>query len=411
MSEERVLEAVDDRRSDLIEFAQRMVSIPSENPTGSEKEVAEAIHDHMKSLPLDDVQLLSKVPERPNVMGTLKGEGGGKRLLFNGHTDVVPVSDAERPEWKADPYGAEIIDGELYGRGAADMKGPIASMLYAAVALNDAGAGIKGELALAFTSSEETGGNFGARYICEQGWGKADVCIIGEPSGMKKSLDYIAIACRGGASFKIVVHGTQMHNSQSDIRGAVNACLNLSKVLHRMSEELQLHYEPHRLYPQGPTINLADTLSGGVDYAIVPGYAEAKNDIRVLPGMSEEQVFKDLRDCLDKIRAEDPKLDVELVPEPGSSGWTSATELSRDHPIVDAVIDSTRKVMGNECQVGGFTGGTDAKHFMTIAGTPTIPAFGPGLLNLAHGPNERVLVEDLINASKVYALTALRYLQ
>ena len=241
MNEDRVLEAVDDRRDDLIDFAQNIVSIPSENPTGSEKEVAGAIHEHMKGLPLDDVQLLSKVPERPNVVGTFKGIGEGKRLLFNGHTDVVPVSDAERPEWKADPYGAEIIEGELYGRGAADMKGPIASMLYAAVALKDAGANIKGDLALAFTSSKETGGHFGARYICEEGLGNADACIIGEPSGMEQGLDYIATACRGGASFKIVVHRTQMHNSQSDIRGAVNACLNLSKVLHRMSEELHLH--------------------------------------------------------------------------------------------------------------------------------------------------------------------------
>ena len=127
--------------------------------------------------------------------------------------------------------------------------------------------------------------------------------------------------------------------------------------------------------------------------------------------MSREQVLKDLNDCLDKLRAEDPKLDVELVPEPGSSGWTDALEISREHPIVDMVVDATKRVIGRECQIGGFTGGTDAKHFMSIAGTPTVSAFGPGLLNLAHGPNERVPIEDLINASKIYAITALRYLQ
>ncbi|MCH8086412.1 MAG: ArgE/DapE family deacylase [Chloroflexi bacterium] len=410
MSEARVLEAVDDRRKELIEFAQKLVSIPSENPPGGEKEVVAAITPVIDRYSLGETRVVGRDTSRPNILTTMKGNGEGKRLLYNGHTDVVPVGQEERSHWKTDPFGAEIIDGELYGRGSADMKGPIASMLYGAIALKEAGASFAGDLVLAFTADEENGGYYGAQYVSEQGLAGADVCLIGEPSGMKSGFDYLATACRGATCFKLVVRGTQMHSSQSDIRNAVNAGLKLCKVLYRMSEELEIRHEPHPLYPQGVTINLGETLSGGLEYCIIPGYAEAKNDIRVLPGMSKEPVMKDLNDFLDKLRREDPQLDVELVLDDGQ-GWVEGAEIPADHPMVTTLAGATSTVMGFSPTTGGFTGGTDAHYFVFDANTPTISAFGPGLLNLAHGPNERVPVEDLVRGAKIYALAALRYLQ
>lgn len=411
MSEAQVLEAVDDRRQELIEFAQQLLTIKSENPPGEEKDVAEAIRGVIERYSLGEIEVVGRTPSRPNVVTTMKGNQGGKRLLYTGHTDVVPVGEDERSEWRADPYAAEILDGELYGRGATDMKGPITSMLYGAIAMKEAGAPFKGELVLAFTSAEETGGYYGAQYVSEQGLVTADAGVIGEPSGMEYGFDFLATASRGATCFKLVVRGTQMHSSQSDIRNAVNAGIKLSKVIHRMSEELVIHHEPHPLYPQGPTINLGTTLAGGVDYCIIPGYAEARNDIRVLPGMTREQVMNDLNDCLDRIRKDDPQLDVELVPEPDVLGWSEAVEVSPNHPLVGTLGDATERVVGFKPKIGGFTGGTDAKYFISTAKTPTISAFGPGLLNLAHGPNERVPVDDLVNGAKIYALAALSYLQ
>ena len=411
MSEEKVLEAVDDSRQEVIEFAQRIIAIPSENPPGKETAVAEAIREVVERYSLGEVKMVGREPDRTNVVVTLKGTGNGKGLFYNGHIDVVPVGQDERRHWKADPFSGEIIDGEMYGRGSADMKGPVASMLYGAIALKEAGATFRGDLILAFTAEEETGGYYGAQYVCEQGLIKADAGLIGEPSGMESGFDFLATASRGATCFKLKVQGTQMHSSQSDIRGAVNAGIKLSKVIYRMSEELKLHYEPHPLYPQGPTINLGTTLEGGVDYCIIPGYAEAKNDIRILPGMTREQTMKDLNDLLDKLRQEDPQLQVELEPDPGRTGWSDAVEVPQDHPLVQVVGDATERVLGFRPKTGGFTGGTDAGHFMGIAKAPTISAFGPGLLNLAHGPNERVPVDDLVSGAKIYALTALRYLQ
>ena len=409
MSEQKVQEAVDARHDEIVEFTQRILKIPSENPPGTERAVAEAIRDVAEQYDLGRVEMPARDKDRPSVVITLEGSGAGKTLLYNGHTDVVLVSDDERPQWKADPYAAEIIDGELYGRGAADMKGPVASMLYGAIALKEAGSPFNGELVLAFTADEEDGGYYGAQYVCEQGLATADAALIGEPSGMDSGFDYLAIASRGATCFKLVVRGTQMHSSQSDIRGAVNAGLKLAKVLYRMEQELVIHHEPHPLYPQGPTINLGTTLEGGVNYCIIPGYAEATNDVRVHPGMTKESVMGDLNDFLDKLRKEDDKLDVELVPD-ASTGWINPAEVSSSHPLVQTILDSTESVLGFRPETGGFTGGTDAQHFEQIAGTPTVSAFGPGLLKLAHGPNERVPVKDLVAGAKIYAVTAMRYL-
>ena len=410
MNQSRIFQAVDARRGELLALAQTLLRHPSENPPGGEREVAQALRQVIDRHSLGDTVTIASDPERPSVIATIQGRGPGKRLIYNGHTDVVPVGDDERALWKADPFGGEIIDGELYGRGAADMKGPIAAMLYSAIAIRDADEPFNGELVLAFTADEENGGHYGAEYIANQGLAEADACLIGEPSGMDSGLDFLATACRGAVCFTLMVKGTQMHSSQSDIRGGVNAGVKLAKVLYRMSEELVIRHEPHPLYPQGVTINLAETLSGGVNYCIIPGYMEARNDIRLLPGMTRDTVMEDLNGFLDMLRAEDPDLDVEMVLDDGQ-GWIDGAEIPANHPLVDSVLEATNSVLGFKPRIGGFTGGTDAPYFQTIARTPTISAFGPGLLSMAHGPNERVPVDDLVSSAKIYALAALNYLQ
>ncbi|MEE9325008.1 MAG: M20 family metallopeptidase [Dehalococcoidia bacterium] len=411
MDEGKVLEAIDDRHKELIQFAQEIVALPSENPPGDESRVAGALRAKMEGHVLGEVVVTGREPHRPNVITTLRGKGGGPTLLLTGHTDVVIVGKDERARWSADPYGGHIIDGALYGRGATDMKGAISAMLYAAIAIKDVGNDLRGNLQLAFTADEEAGGEYGAQYVCQKGLVKADAALLGEPSGIDTSFDYLDTACRGIICFRIAVRGTQMHSSQSDIKNAVNAGVKLAEVLQRMSKELQIRHDPHPLYPQGVTINLGLTLSGGIGYAIVPGYAEFRSDIRTVPGMKREMVHEDIQGFLDKLRAEDPQLDVELLVEPGRLGWIEAEEIPSDHPLVEIALNASERVLGFRPKVGGFTGGTDAEHFRRIAGMPTIPSFGPGLLRYAHGPDERLPVEDLIKAAKIYALTALRYLQ
>ena len=172
MNESRILDAIDAKHDELVGLAQTLLRHPSENPPGGEREVAEALKQVIEQYSLGDTITIASDPERPSVITTLKGQGPGKKLIYNGHTDVVPVGEDERALWRADPYGAEIIDGELYGRGAADMKGPIAAMLYGAIAIKETGAPFNGELVLAFTADEENGGHYGAEYMAQQGLGR-----------------------------------------------------------------------------------------------------------------------------------------------------------------------------------------------------------------------------------------------
>ena len=170
MNESRILDAIDARRDELVGLAQTLLRRPSENPPGGEREVAEALKQVIEQYSLGDMITIASDPERPSVITTLKGQGPGKKLIYNGHTDVVPVGEDERALWRADPYGAEIIDGELYGRGAADMKGPIAAMLYGAIAIKETGAPFNGELSWPSPPTKRTADTTAPSTWPSKGW-------------------------------------------------------------------------------------------------------------------------------------------------------------------------------------------------------------------------------------------------
>ena len=211
------------------------------------------------------------------------------------------------------------------------------------------------------------------------------------------------------ACFKIRVYGTQMHSSLTDRLPAINANLKLAEVLIRMNRELRLTCRPHPLCP-APTVNLAVKLDGGVGYGVCAGVAEFQSDIRTLPGMTRQQLEADLERCLEALRRQDPQLRIELEFEPLPLGWIAPSEVTADHPMVRALLQAAEQVLGWRPQLNAFPGGTDAAKFQGVAGIPTIPSFGPGWLTLAHGPNECVGVEGIIQAAKMYARAAQTYL-
>jgi len=403
---ETVLANVDRCRGELVEFVRRLVRTPSENPPGDETEVAALIIDKMEDLGVERIEVLAKEKNRPNILGSICGSKKKPIFLVNGHIDTRPVTEEERADWIVDPYSADIIDGRLYGRGSTDMKGSVAAMIFAAGAIKEAGVDLKGALQLCMFADEETGGEFGVNWLLGEKKLSPDAALTGEPSGIDNSFEYLAIASRGAASFEVVVHGTQMHSSLSDVRGGVNAGVKLSNVISSMSRDLKLRYASSPLYPKGPTVNLGLILEAGKTRGVIPGRSKAVNEIRLIPGMTEEQVKKDVEEFLDKLRETDPQLDVEVK-------WTRfspAAEISRDEPVVRTALGAAREVLGFEPKLTGFPAGCDGRQMINLAGIPTIPAFGPGLLPLAHSPNEYVLVEDIVKAAKIFALTAMGYL-
>jgi acetylornithine deacetylase len=363
----------------------------------------------MGRLGLEGAQVLARAPERPNVVYQQRGRSGTPRLIFNGHTDTKPVGEEDRKLWHTDPLVPTIVDGRLYGLGATDMKGGIAAMIYAAAALRSLAEPPSGDLILVLTANEEAPGEFGANWLVRNHPLQADFCLVADTGGLESDFDALHICIRNTVIFRVKVYGTQLHSSISDRFPSVNASVKMGWVIWEMSKALRLHYEPHPLYPKGPTINLGDLVSGGQAYGTFSGYAEFGSDIRNLPGMTREGVVRDLEAFLEQLRQEDPELRVELEVVGGREErpWSS---LRGDEPFVGIVQDACQRTLGRTPPLAGFPAFTDSYWFHTVLGIPTLPAFGPGLLPLAHGPNEYVSLDAVLQAAEIYALAALEYL-
>jgi acetylornithine deacetylase len=404
-AEAELLAFLDARSLELLEFARELIATPSVNPPGDERAVAAAVRARLLELGVDEIEELAAAEGRTNLIARIRGDDAGRTLLLSGHLDTKPPGD--RSLWLTDPFDPVVRDGELYGVGSGDMKAAVAAMVYAAGSLLAAGMP-PGELALVLTADEEAGSQYGSRWLAESGLLRGDAAVIGEPCGVEREWEGIDLVSRGAALFKVVVRGTQMHSSVSDRIPTVNATVAMSRLIERMNRELKgaLTYAGHPLGGLGPTVNVGVMAKAGVYYGVVPGEAEFACDVRTLPGMTREQVEADLRAFLDRAMADDPDLRAELVFEV----WHPATEISPDEPIVGALQAAAASVLSEPPALAAFPGATDATHFQLGAGIPTVAAFGPGFLTRAHSPNESVPVKSVLEAAKIYALGARRYL-
>jgi acetylornithine deacetylase len=344
-------------------------------------------------------------PTRPNVVGEVVGKQKGPVLMLNGHIDTKPAGDIE--QWVIGPYDPVIRDGRLNGLGSADMKGAVAAMVYAGAALAEVGAPT-GTLRVVLSADEEAGSHFGARFLAGRPDFAADAGVVGEATGMQSPWAYVAVASRGISCFRITVRGTQMHSSLSDQVPSVNASVKLGQVLSRMASGFRPQYPHNARVPGGPTVNLGVTLSGGVFFGIYPGFAEFGMDVRTVPGMSHAGLLGDLNAFVQQLRDEDSELDVSIEPVPDLE-WFPPSSIDAAHPLVVAAKSAASEVLGREVPLGTMPAFTDASNWH-LAGMDCIPALGPGSLLTAHRPNEFVVVDEVVEAARIYALTALRYL-
>ena len=407
---EKIDNLIESKKDEIIDFTRILVKELSETPPGNEVAVSNLIKSKAKEWNLPDPEIWAKKENRPNLIFKLKGTNSGKILVLNSHIDTKPIGDISK--WTVNPLEPQIIDGRLYGRGSTDMKGCAASMITTLWAINNSGLDFNGDLILALTADEEGGSAFGAKVLIEKEL-KADAILIGEPSGINSNFDTLGLACRGALLAKIIVHGTQMHSSLSDQTHCINASVKMAEVMVEFSKNLKgkLHYKPHFLYPNGPTINPGVILEGGIFYGVVPGVAGFGFDLRVIPGMTFEGVKRDIENFLSDLMKKDKDLDVELVLEkPPLNTWIPAAEIDKDHPIVKACRESTKIIKGFEPELIGVPFGTDGCFLANELNIPTISSFGPGFIKLAHGPDEYIDVDSIIDAAKIYSLTSLIYL-
>jgi acetylornithine deacetylase/succinyl-diaminopimelate desuccinylase-like protein len=405
---DQLLRELDGRDDDVVQLTIDLIAAPSPNPPGDETAPAALIVETCRRLGLPEPAALSPDPKRPNLLLTIEGSAPGPHLAFCGHTDTKPAGDAIS-EWRTDPYVGTIEGDRLYGLGSTDMKGALAAMLFAAEWLQRHADLWGGKVTFIFSADEEYGSGYGAYFLAREGLlGDIDAIILGEPSGIHEDWDAIRTVSRGASCFEVVVNGTQMHSSLSDAMGAVNAVEAMARLMVCFRDELTLRYPEHPLCPTGPTINIGVKTVGGVGYGVVPGQATFYSDIRTLPGMDRDTFREDIQAALDRCAPVLKGATAQVVWRDGMN-WAAATEIEADHPAVVSSRKAADAVLGREVPIAAFTGGTDAIAFQGVAGIPTLAALGPGLLPLAHGPNEWVSLSSLRQAMRIYALTALDY--
>jgi acetylornithine deacetylase/succinyl-diaminopimelate desuccinylase family protein len=369
---------------DVLAYARALIGAPSENPGGTEDEAAQVASEIFAEL--GAAPTIVRSPDgRPSVVASI-GSSPRPALAWNGHLDVVPAGDPDR--WSVPPFAGEVRDGRLVGRGAADMKGPMAAALAAAAAVRRSGSDLHGTLAFHLAADEELTGTHGTKVLWERGLLNQDACVVGEPSELQ-----LGLAQRGGAWITATARGRAAHGSRPEL--GVNAITSMAHVLLRLNEAL-----PELEHPLvgRPTVNAA-LIQGGSAPNVVPDRCRVDIDRRLLPGETDPAaVLAPFERLAADVRAEHPDVDVAFE----IREWTDAAEAPHDSAIAEIARNAVRVERGAPPDDVGFTGITDARFYINGASIPTI-VLGPGSLAVAHTTDEWVDVDELVAAARIYA--------
>ena len=360
-----------------------LVGVDTQNPPGRERDLIPLCRDLLGDFDAR-FEEVEPAPGRISLLATIgAGDGCRPTLLVNGHLDVVPV---DRAGWTRDPFVAEVVDGRLYGRGTADMKGGIAAAVEALHALFRAGREPSCDIVFHLVADEEVGGALGSGTLVDQGRVHADACLVPEPTGLA-----LCVAERGMMKATVTVHGRPAHGSQP--RNGISAVEKAAKVV------LALHAAdfggPDHPLLGRPTCNVG-MISGGNGHNIVAPRCQLVIDRRVLPGATCEATEAEVRRLIDAI--DDPELSYDLE----SQVFGEASELDTDHPFVARMQAALTTTLGRPAPVIGMVFATDARFMRNQAGIPAIVC-GPGEIAQAHTNDEWVAVDQLVDAAAAYA--------
>ncbi len=389
----------DHDKDELVEFLQDIVRTPS--LSGQEDRVATRIAAAMRRAGLRGVY----VDRIGNVVGRL-GQGKRPLLLFNGHMDTVGVSDPS--VWTHDPFGADILDGVLFGRGACDMKGALTAMIWGAKLLHDAGVQerLNGELVLVAVVQEEPCEGLATRVLIEEEGVRPDWVILGEPSNLQLSRGH-----RGRVELEVVTHGCSCHASRPDIGdNAVYSAARLIVNLEILAE--QLGYDAF-LGPGSLSVTHVESRAGSRN--AVPDYARFFIDRRLTLGETEAKALAEVQGIIarEKIRAEVRVTEFEGTSYTGyearQRNYFPAWALGAEHALIKTAVQAVKKALGRRPTVGQWGFSTDGVYTMGVAGIPTI-GFGPGEEKYAHAADEQIRLQDVFEATSAYAQLAVELL-
>lgn len=337
----------------------------------------------------------------PNVVGVLKGSGGGKSMILNSHIDVVPPGD--RNDWKNDPFSGHIEEGKLYGRGATDMKGGTVAMLLALEAIISSGIKLKGDAIFQSVIEEESGGA-GTLAAVLRGY-KADGAIIPEPTNMK-----LFPKQQGSMWFRITVKGRSAHGGTR--YEGVNAIEKSMAVIKKL-EELETKRNKRitdPLYESIPIpipINIGKIQSGQWPSS-VPDIALLEGRMGVGPAETLEEAKKEMIASLEELAETDSWFaDHPLTIEWFGGKWLPGN-LEADHPLISVISESFEIVKKSKPVIEASPWGTDGGILSNVGQTPVV-VFGPGVTKAAHDVNEYIVLEDMFETAEIIALTLLKW--
>jgi succinyl-diaminopimelate desuccinylase len=376
---------------EVVEILADLVRTPSENPPGDESAVAKTAEAWLTKLDLPS-EFVTPMPKRTSTISSWGPDDAGRTLLFNGHYDVVPVPDPDG--WPHPPFGAEIHDGRMYGRGTCDMKAGIAACLGAVSALQRAGADPKGRLLMHLVADEEALGTHGTKFLVANGYCEGVTeAIVGEPTDM-----HLVPAERGAVWLRVVTEGVSAHGSTPQL--GVNAIQHMARVIDEFS---QIRFRKLHEVLGAPTFNVG-TIAGGSKVNMVPKQCEIEIDRRTIPGETIEEALADFEAAVSRVgeAVPDLKARVEVMDSAEPSETPAGSE-------VVALLTDARDAFGAEGSEIGYAGATDARFLINQGGIPSI-VFGPGELLLAHTTGESVDISQVIEVTKIYAYTFARFL-
>lgn len=417
---DRLFARIDAQRDALVELTQALVRMPTVNPPGEAyTDCAELIGRRLAArgfaveyLRAAGARADSARYPRTNVVGRIEGSGPGPCVHFNGHIDVVEPGQG----WSVDPFAGTVRDGRIYGRGTCDMKGGIAASIIAAEAILAEGIRFPGAIEISGTVDEETGGHAGVAWLAEHGRFSAprvDHVIIPEPL----QVDRICLGHRGVWWAEIEMRGRIAHGSMPFL--GVSAIRGMAKFLALVERELYPALDRRQtrmpVVPDGArssTLNFNSIHGGlaeGFDGPPAPLVADSCRlvlDRRYLIEESLDDVKREIVSLLDRTVQEGPGLSYAM-----RDLMTFAPTLTEpDAPVVRALDAEIERVLGRRASHIASPGTYDQKHIARIGHLHDCVAYGPGLLELAHQPDEFIVIDDMVASAKVMAAATLRLL-
>jgi acetylornithine deacetylase/succinyl-diaminopimelate desuccinylase family protein len=421
---DRIVAQVDGLVDELVAAVAAAVQIPSITPrypgqdydevVGGEGRVSRFVADVYRGAGAQ-VDVFALEQGRENAVGVIAGSGGGRSLIFNGHVDVVPPGDSA---WRGgSPWSGLVADGRVWGRGACDMKGGVLAQAFAAVAIARAGIRLRGDLVLeAVVGEEMMEHELGTTACIERGY-RADAAVVSEPSGPPDRLAVVPVTS-GILSFTLAVEGKATHatmRGETISPGGYGAAVGVSAIdkaidLYGALRALERDWgerKRHPLYRPGHFAIYPGVFVGGPTSGLVPFFiADAARIEYVVihhPGDDAADVRAEIEQHVERAAAGDPWLREHLPTVTWNHAWPQSVVAS-DHPIVQETCAAHERASGGPACLRGFAAVDDAS-FLTAAGIPAI-TYGPGDLRLAHAVDEHVEIDELVTATRTYALLA-----